>query len=147
LNEAVGVGFKSSPQIFSERWGSREMKITVGQMAVFNYRGGGLGSFSYSHFSMRVPKLETRLTAGGFHGTRELFKKTTGNFLGGIEQPVGKRVILLAEWFRGRHDFGFFIPGILFHPTKKQIIVVAYKIANTPANGKNGLVLEYGITF
>ncbi|MDX2151178.1 MAG: hypothetical protein SFV54_10620 [Bryobacteraceae bacterium] len=147
LNEAVGFGFKSSPQILSERWASREMKVTVGQMAVVNYRGGGLGSFSYSHFSLRVPGLETRLTAGGWYGTKELFKKDTGNFLGGIEQPVGKKFVLLAEWFRGRHDFGFFIPGVLYHPTKRHIIVAAYKIANTPANGKNGLVLEYGITF
>jgi len=54
---------------------------------------------------------------------------------------------IVGEWMRGKYDFGFFIPGVSFHLPKNQVIVVAYKIANHPQNGENGLVLEYGLTF
>jgi len=84
---------------------------------------------------------------GGWFGTEQLFKKNTGNFLGGVEHPINKKFILLTEWFAGTHDLGFVIPGVLYHPTPRQIVVVAYKFANDPRNGRNGLVLEYGFFF
>lgn len=143
-NQNIGFGFKTAVPFGNPE---REHKITAGTMGLVNYRGGGMGNFTYSHYSFRLPQVKTRLTMGGWFGTNQLFKKNTGNFLAGVEHPLNKRVILLAEWFAGNHDFGFFIPGVLFHPTPRQIIVVAYKIANDPRNGKNGLVLEYGFFF
>ncbi len=53
----------------------------------------------------------------------------------------------MGEWFYGKHDFGFFTPGALFHPARDHVIVIAYKIPNHPANGKSGLVFEYGFFF
>ena len=147
-NFATGIGFKSSPQFLKESHEELELKLTVGQMMVMNHRGKGLGSFPYSHMSFRTPGTGTRLTAGGFYGTNELFLKNTGNFLCSFEQPLfHHRMQIVGEWMRGKHDFGFFIPGVSFHLPKNQVIVVAYKIANHPQNGKNGLVLEYGLTF
>jgi hypothetical protein len=147
-NFATGIGFKSSPQFFAKSHAKLELKLTVGQMAILNHRGKGLGSFSYSHLSFRTPGTHTRLTAGGFYGTEELFLKNTGNFLASFEQPLfHHKMQIVGEWLRGKHDFGFFIPGVSFHLPKNQVIVVAYKIANNPANGANGLVLEYGLTF
>lgn len=147
---SVGFGFKSALPLGGDK--AREQKLTVGQMAIANYRGKGLGSFSYAHYSTRIPDLNgLRVTAGGFFGTRQLFERHTGNFLMGLEQPLGrkKNVQLLFEWFAGRHDFGFAIPGIMFHPggNKDHIIVVAYKIPNQISNGRHGFVLEYGFTF
>jgi predicted small lipoprotein YifL len=148
-NVATGVGFKSSPQFFAERYPNEEIKVTVGQKLVMNHRAQGLGSFSYSHLSFRIPSLKTRLTAGAWAGTRQLFKRNTANVLAGLEHPFDSKgkYVWVNEWFRGRHDFGFYITGLLYHPTKRHIVVVAYKVANTPANGKNGVVLEYGIFF
>lgn len=148
-NLVTGIGFKSAPQLWAEQHPEREIKLTFGQMTTFSHRGQGMGTFAYSHLSFRLPKLKSRVTAGGWVGTEELFKRNTGNFLAGFEHPFGRkgRVIWINEWFRGRHDFGFFSTGVLFHPTKSQFIVMAYKFANTPANGRNGMVLEYGITF
>lgn len=148
-NFSTGVGFKSSPQLWGEKLPEQEVKVTFGQKLVINHRGRGLGSFSYGHLSARLPALRTRLTAGGWAGTTQLFKRNTGNFLAGLEHPFDRqnKYVWVNEWFRGRHDFGFYITGLLYHPTKSQIIVVAYNFANTPANGKNGLVLEYGIFF
>lgn len=143
-NQNVGVGFKSGIPLGND---ARERKITVGSMALFNYMGKGVGNFSYAHYSWRLPHARTRLTMGGWVGTEQMFKKNTGNFLGGIEHPVNKRFYLLAEWFAGKHDGGFFIPGVLFHPTPKQMVVVGYKIANNPQNGAGGFVVEYGFFF
>jgi hypothetical protein len=144
---STGVGFKSAPKILKNRFGERDLRQTFGSMLIVNHRGLGVGHFSYTHTSFRAPKLDTRLTVGGWAGTRQLFKKNTGNVLAGVEQPVGHKMILLAEWFAGNHDFGFFIPGVLFHPAKDQFIVVAYKIPNNPRNGSPGFVLEYGLIF
>lgn len=147
-NFATGIGFKSSPQIFAKSHPEREIKITVGQMAILNHRSQGLGSFSYAHLSFRLPKLHTRVTGGGWGGTRQLFKKNTGNILAGIEQPIwGEKLVAVNEWFRGDHDFGFFITGLLYHPSKNHIFVAAYKIPNRIVNGKPGIVLEYGFFF
>ncbi len=143
-NQNVGLGFKSAIPLGG---GNAEKKLTVGSMALVNYKGMGVGNFTYSHYSFRLPKAKTRLTMGGWFGTEQLFKKNTGNFLGGVEHPINKKFILLTEWFAGTHDLGFVIPGVLYHPTPRQIIVVAYKFANDPRNGRNGLVLEYGFFF
>lgn len=146
---ASGVGFKSAPLIKKDGWlADREAKLTFGSMAILNHRGKGLGNFSYAHYSMRVPKFNTRITGGGWFGTEQLFKVNTGNVLAGIEQPVGKRFNLLAEWFGGsRHDMSYFIPGILFHPKRNHFIVFAYKIPNPGSGGSHGIVLEYGLVF
>lgn len=145
---STGIGFKSSPVIFKDRFPEREIKLTIGQKAIFSHRGAGLGSFSYGHLSGRIPKLETRITAGAFASTRQLAGRATADFLGGVEQPLGAggKIVFVNEWFRGRHDLGFFITGLLVHPGK-HIFVIAYKFPNVPANGRSGLVLEYGLFF
>ncbi|OYW08222.1 MAG: hypothetical protein B7X34_09080 [Acidobacteriia bacterium 12-62-4] len=51
---STGVGFKSAPQFWRESRPELEAKLTVGQMMLFNHRGGGLGSFTYTHGSFRV---------------------------------------------------------------------------------------------
>ena len=144
MNENAGFGFKSAIPLGRD---SRERKVTVGSMGLWNYRGQGVGNFSYAHYSWRLPQARTRITMGGWFGTEELFKKNTGNVLGGIEHPLNKKVILLTEWFAGNHDLGFVIPGVLFHPTPRQMFVVGYKIANDPRNGAGGFVVEYGFFF
>lgn len=147
-NENVGVGFKTAVPLFQKKHPKLEVKWTFGQMLTYNLRGAGLGGFTYSHGSLVLPKTHTRLTAGVGFGTRSLFKKNTVHPIAAFEQPIIKhRLYLLGEWFYGKHDFGFFTPGVLFHPAKDHIIVVAYKIPNHPANGKSGLVFEYGFFF
>ena len=145
-NEAVGFGFKSSIPL--ARNGS-EAKLTVGQMGIVNTRGMGLGAFSYTHFNFRTPRTHTRLTAGAWFGTEQLFKRNTGNVLLGVEHPLDTkdRIELVAEWFAGAHDFGFAIAGFLFRPTENQVAVAAYKIPNFRKNGPPGFVFEWGFFF
>ncbi len=150
-NFATGIGFKSAPQLLKETHPHAELKVTFGQKLVLNHRGKGLGSFSYGHLSFRTPKTHTRITAGGFHGTRQLLTRTTGNFLAGLEQPLNKSdsLIWVNEYMHGRHDFGNYVTGLLYHPggNKNHVIVAAVKIPTHADNGKLGLVLEYGLFF
>jgi hypothetical protein len=145
---ATGIGYKSNPQILKEKFPHSEVRLTFGQMAVISHRGLGLGHFSYSHLSFRTPVTHTRLTGGGFFGTRQLFGKNTGHFIAGLEQPLMKheRLVWVNEWFAGNHDFGYYITGVLVQPYKKNMFVVAYKIPNH-VKGTPGIVLEYGLTF
>jgi hypothetical protein len=147
-NFTTGVGFKTALPLLSRSHPKSEVKFTFGQKLLVNHRGGGAGSFSYGHMSFRLPHVKTRLTAGGFHATEVLMKRNTADILAGFEHPLwGKRLLLIGEWFRGRHDFGFAAAGFLYHPTPQQFIVVAYKVPNFRSNGGDGFVLEYGITF
>jgi hypothetical protein len=148
-NFTTGVGFKSAPQLWAKSHPEREVKLTFGQMGLVNHRAQGLGSFSYAHLSLRLPKANTRLTVGGWGGTKQLFKKNTANVLAGLEQTLDKKGkwVWVNEWFAGRHDLGFYITGFLYHPTKRHIFVAAYKVPNFLANGRHGLVLEYGLFF
>ena len=146
-NFATGIGFKAAPQLWKHSKPELELKLTFGQMAILNHRGSGLGSFTYAHTSFRLPDLSTRISIGGWAGTRQLFDRNTGGVLAGVEQPLGRRWVLLGEWFSGRHDLGFAVPGVMFHPSKKQVIVAGWKIPTRASNGKSGLILEYGLTF
>ena len=146
-NFATGVGFKSAPQFWKQSRPRLEAKLTFGQMAIFNHRGSGLGSFTYTHASFRAPRLKTRLSAGGWAATRQLVDRNTGGVLLGAEHPIGSRWILLAEWVSGRHALGYAVPGVFFHPSKSQIVVFGFKVPTGAPDGKSGLVLEYGLTF
>jgi len=52
INQNVGLGFKSAVPLGG---GAAEKKLTVGSMALVNYKGMGVGNFTYSHYSFRLP--------------------------------------------------------------------------------------------
>jgi hypothetical protein len=107
--------------------------------------GQGVGTWTYSHLSARLPGLETRLTAGGGYASRQVLDKDAWTFLGGIEQPLPHHLVLVMEWFSGRHNSSNLIPGILYH-SKNWIFVAGYKFPNDPRE-RRGLVLEVGRFF
>jgi hypothetical protein len=144
-NAAIGVGFKSGIPLFEQTHAEREIRVTVGKMMIFSTTGRGVGSFSYSHGSFRLPGSGTRITAGISGGTDELFKRDTVHFIGAIEHKFGKKWMVTTEWFSGRHDFGFLTPGVAYHPTPRTVVVLGYKIPNHASNGKSGIVFEFGI--
>jgi hypothetical protein len=47
----------------------------------------------------------------------------------------------------GRHELGFVVPGGSLHVSKRHVMAGGYKMPTQTANGKSGLVLEYGIAF
>lgn len=169
-NVALGLGYKTIIPLFraDEHQFLRERKLTIGQMlyvatspnsATLRDRVGG---WLYTHMSGRLASTKTRLTAGLSYGSSHVFgfryagqpypyvspdlpikliPNTPFCFIGGIEQPINKRVSLVVDWFSGRHDLAAVIPAIQLN-LKKQVVILGYKRANDQQNDSNALVTE-----
>jgi hypothetical protein len=141
---AVGAGFKSAipftlPGVSPER----ELKWTVGTQFPVAVQGrGGVGNWTYSHVSTRLPRLNTRLTAGVSVGTRQIFGRNAVAFIGGVEQPVGKKVTVVADWFSGTHSLGLLIVGGSVALPHDTTLYMGYQLPNTERSGRQGIVLE-----
>ena len=140
---ALGLGFKTAIPLLSKRLPRREFKLTIGELMPVSLRGDGVGSWTYSHLSGRLPKLNTRITAGVSTGTRQIFGRTTVGFIGGIEHPVTDRFSLIADWFSGTQSSGYFIPGFSYRLPKDLYLFAGYQLPNTPRVGRQGLVIEF----
>lgn len=149
-NMTIGAGFKSCIPIpyLKEKFPEREFKLTVGSQLLFGIQGNGVGNWTYTHLSGRVPKLNTRLTAGISYGTRQVFGKETTAFIGGIEQPVTKKLTLLTDWFSGSEHFaGFLITGFSYALPKNTTLYAGYQFPNSPNVGASGFVIELAKIF
>ena len=142
-SETLGVGFKTSWPILKNKLPRRELKITLGELMPISLRGQGVGNWSYAHLSGRIPKLNTRITAGVSTGTRQLFGRTTVGFIGGLEHPVTEKFSIIADWFSGTNNFGLFIPGFSYILPKGIALFAGFQIPNTPKCGNSGFVIEF----
>ena len=63
-NMTLGVGFKSVMPIqnLTEQFPEVEPKFTVGSEVLIGLTGNGVGNFTYTTLSARIPKIKTRLT-------------------------------------------------------------------------------------
>lgn len=142
-NEVLGIGFKSSLPLHEKT----ETKLTYGTLIPISLRGKGVGGYTYSHLSTRLPKSNTRLTAGGFVGTTTVFGRDFICFIGGIEQPITEKFGLIMDWYSGKHSTGFLIPGFYYSFPRNTTLWVGYQIHNNKANGDNGFVIELSKIF
>lgn len=141
-NITLGVGVKTFFPILKKRFPKQELKLTVGQMIPVSLQGDGVGNWSYGHVSARLPKLNTRLTAGVSTGTRQIFGRNTVGFIGAYEQPLTKRISLIGDWYSGTHANGYFIPGMSVSVTDSVTLYAGYQIPNTKESGHSGFVIE-----
>jgi len=149
-NISIGVGFKSAIPIpgLKEKFPEREFKFTVGSNLLLGLEGNGVGNWSYAHLSGRVPKLNTRLTAGMSYGTRQVFGQETTAFIAGVEQPLSKKLTLIGDWYSGdEHWAGYLITGFSYALPKNTTIYAGYQIPNNPNVGTNGFVLQIAKIF
>lgn len=154
----LGVGWKGATEIpgLATRAPTWEPKVGAGQMVAIPLRGERLGVWSYLQSSIRLPKLRTRLMAGVSDGPPAMFGKATTHFMGSFEQPLaalpgalGEALhdfTLLGEWWAGQHEFADFVPGFNYHKGK-TVVILGYKLANTPGTAGDGIVFELGRTF
>ncbi|MDX1918668.1 MAG: hypothetical protein SFT81_05965 [Candidatus Caenarcaniphilales bacterium] len=126
----IAPGFKTSKQLFKKTFPEREIKFTFGTMVPVSLQGEGVGVFTYGHMSYRIPKLNTRLTAGVNYGTKQLFGREQVSAIAAIEQPITKKLTLVIDWFSGKHNFAALAAGLQYNFNEKTAIVVAYKIPN-----------------
>ena len=87
-----------------------------------------------------------RLT-GGAYGLLGLADGlgTQGGAIVGYEQPLGKKVTFLTDWFSGKNAFGYVTPGISITLPKNSLLNIGYSIGNQ-GRGNNALFVYYGIT-
>ncbi len=154
----LGVGWKGAVEIpgLAARAPSWEPKVGAGQMVAIPLRGERLGVWSYLQASARLPVARTRLMAGVSDGPPAMFGKATTHFMGSFEQPLAALpgalghalhdFTILGEWWAGQHEFADFVPGFNYH-RGKTVIILGYKLANTPGTKGDGLVFEIGRTF
>jgi hypothetical protein len=76
-------------------------------------RAYNIGSYSYVAVSKTIHR--TRLTAGGYVASKNVFASSAvragGQF--GFEQTVSSRFSVAADWITGRHTSGYFTPGVI----------------------------------
>lgn len=148
-NLTLGLGFKSAMPVvgLKEKFPKREIKLTVGSEVLVSLQGEGVGNWTYSHVSGRLPKLNTRLTSGVSVGTKQLFGRDTVCFIGAIEQPVTKKLNIIADWYSGEENFaGFLIAGFSYKMPKDTNLYVGYQIPNSSKAGRSGFVIEVSKT-
>jgi hypothetical protein len=138
-NVAVAVGYKHRiPLAPGSPW---EPVVAVGQMIPFSLSGNGVGTWTYGVASFRIPGARTRFTAGPSYGTRQIFGAVTTSAIFGVEQPLTRKLSLIADWFTGRHDLGAVVPGVQYNVTHELLVITGVKIPNSPRAGVlSGLV-------
>lgn len=149
-NITLGLGFKSAMPIagLKEKFPERELKLTVGSEVLVSLEGEGVGNWSYAHLSGRVPKLNTRLTAGVSVGTKQVFGRDAVSFIGAVEQPITKKFSLIGDYYSGKENYaGFLIVGMSYKLPKDTAIYAGYQIPNNESNGRSGFVIEVSKVF
>lgn len=106
------------------------------------------GNYFYAEVT-KTWSTKTRATFGAFHFTRNVV--ASGERAGGqfaIEQPIGPRVTLAADWYTGNQSLGFLTPGIVVKLTPKLTWYGSYQIGNRDASsGNHQLLTEFGWNF
>lgn len=149
-NMSVGVGFKTALPVpyLNDKFPDREFKVTFGSQVLVGIQGNGVGNWTYAHVSGRVPKANTRLTAGASYGGRQVFGQNTVSFIAGVEQPVTKKLTLLGDWFSGsEHWSGYLIVGGSYALKHNTTFFAGFQIPNTPSVGSPGFVFELAKIF
>ncbi len=88
-----------------------------------------------------------RVSAGAYQlvGTESGSGSTRGALLG-VEQPVHRRVVLIADWNTGKNRFGYSAAGVGITLSKKSYLYSAYYFGNE-GRGNNSLGVYYGYSF
>lgn len=111
-------------------------------------RAYNIGSYSYLAASKTVNK--TRLTAGGFVASKNVFAQNAvrGGAQFGLEQTVNSKFSVAADWITGRHASGYFTPGVIYKPRPKVTTYWSYSIGNDrAAAGNHFFLFEVGYNF
>jgi hypothetical protein len=107
-----------------------------------------LGDYAYAEFT-KTWRSKTRLTLGAYHFTHDVVgpgEHSGGQFA--IEQPVGQRVTLAADWYTGKQALGYVTPGVVVKVTSKFTWYGSYQIGNSGvANGNHQFLTELGWNF
>ena len=106
----------------------------------------------YGNFSKKVTSdYGPRFTAGpyGVVSGGSGWEGPKAGIILGYEQPIHKKVSIVADWFSGQNAFGYFTPGVSFTLPANSVLSAGYSLGNDSYSGNDNrlLFLYYGITF
>lgn len=143
----LGIGFKTVWPLLSKKYESSELKWTVGELIPTTFKNTSVGSWSYSTLSGRIPKLNTRITAGVDYGTKQIYGTHQFSTMVAYEQPLNRHWMLQGDWFSGTHTGGVFIPGIVYSFNSGTMLSFGFQIPNPGAAANKAFVFEYTTFF
>lgn len=111
-------------------------------------RAYNAGTYSYVAISKTINK--TRLTAGGYAATKNVFASNAARGGGqfGLEQTISPKLTLAADWITGGHAAGYFTPGVIYKPHPKITAYLSYSVGNYKAGqGNHYFLFELGYNF
>ncbi|MGH9841145.1 MAG: hypothetical protein ACREEM_20520 [Blastocatellia bacterium] len=125
--------------------------MTVGALAYTPLKDRDLNDsfgFFYANASKKVKgDYGPRFTIGAYGlGGLDIDGVDKGGAMVGYEQPLGKGVSFVADWFSGKNAFGYVTPGLSIALPKSSLFNIGYSIGNQ-GRKNNGLFVYYGITF
>jgi hypothetical protein len=158
-NLAIGVGGKKVFQLTNSSH-PLEQKLTFGSNLLYSTNREKFGVWAYSHYSFRIPKIKSRITAGLNYGQSQIFgfrktfdennqivlkERNQFTFIGGIEQPIYKNYSIVADWYSGTHDIAALIIGAQAE-IRHNILILGYKIPNNKESGSQAIIIEFMIS-
>jgi hypothetical protein len=103
------------------------------------------GNYVWAEFA-KTWNTKTRATFGAYYFTPNVVdsaQRAGGQFA--IEQPLGNRVTIAADWYTGAQSLGYITPGIIVKLSSKLTWYSTYQIGNRgAANGNHQLLMEIG---
>lgn len=141
-NRTVAIGFKSVLEAERGALARWQGRLMGGVMVPKSVDARGAGVWAFSGGSVRAPGARTRVTVGPTYGTPQLFGIEKVGVMAGIEQPIGSRVALIADWYSGRHDLAALIPALQVNWAHEIVTIVGYKFPNPGAPGGRAIVFE-----
>ena len=151
----IQPGLDSTTLVSTAKWKFYERKkkntaLIAGTNLYIPVRNRGYNFGSYSYLAVSRTINMTRLTAGGYVASKNVFAPNAVRMGGqfGIEQTVNKKLTVAADWITGGHSAGYFTPGIFYKPQPKFTAYFAYSIGNKAASkGNHYFLFELGYNF
>lgn len=113
-------------------------------------RSYNFGSYSFTQVSKTVKSTGTRISAGGYLYSKNVVaeKASRGGGQFGIEQPIGSRFGVMADWITGKHAAGYATPGFYVRPTNRITAYFGYSLGNRGLReGNHFMYASIGMTF
>lgn len=119
----------------------------IGFIPLNESTGARPNAMIYANVSQTLQSAKAMKITGGIYqwvNTEQGFGTKTGAMLG-LQQPITKKITILADWFSGKNRFGYASAGLGYEVSKSQYFGLAYSFGNL-GRGNNYLTAFYGIT-
>lgn len=108
------------------------------------------GNYAYAQLTRVFRDGTTRLTAGGYHFTRDIAaegaQRAGGQF--SIEHSLTEKLLLSADWLTGKHDLGYSTYGFSYDVNDRVAPYFGYSLGNTGLReGNHYFVVGVGFYF